>query len=349
MFLPPGVAAPGPSACGSLASHPCSEPTLGCVLLADVVATSDAVAATRSRNAKIDALAALLARGAPGEIEAVVGFLTGEPRQGRVGIGWATMAAARDRAAESDADTDEPLTVADLDRAIDELRTTTGAGSAGARRRDLAALLARASPAEADFLFRLLTGELRQGALAGLMTDAVARAAGVPVASVRRAAMLGGDLGATAAGALTSGVDALAAVGLQVLRPVAPMLAASAPTVGDALAQTGIASVEWKLDGARIQVHRQGDDVRVFTRNLNDVTDRLPEVVRVARTFPAHALVLDGEAIGVDGTARPERFQDTMSRFGTEEAGGHEMQLSACSTSTAPTCSTARSANGPRS
>lgn len=296
------------------------------MLLADVVATSAAVASTRSRNAKVESIAALLARCDDEEIVPVVGFLTGEPRQGRVGVGWATLAAVRDELA-GHAD-DATLTVDDLDRVISAVQVTTGAGSAAARRRALGGLFARATHAEGDFVFRLLTGELRQGALAGLMADAVARAAGIPADEVRRAAMLGGNLGDTARRALTGGRAALHEVGLEVLRPVLPMLAASAADVHEAIAYTGPASVEWKLDGARIQVHRQDDEVRVFTRNLNDVTERLPEVVSAVRSFPARALVLDGETIGVDDTARPHRFQDTMSRFGRDDATTHAMVVS---------------------
>jgi len=176
---------------------------------------------------------------------------------------------------------------------------------------------------------RLLTGELRQGALAGVMADAIARAANVQVESVRRAAMLGGDLAETARRALAGGADSLAEVHLEVLRPVQPMLAASAASVGEALAATGPASVEWKLDGARIQVHRDGDDVRVFTRNLNDVTERVPEVVEVARTFAARTFVLDGETIGLADGELPRRFQDTMSRFGRDDATSHSLTLTA--------------------
>src|SRR4051812_26825484 len=259
------------------------------MFLADVFATSDAVASTRSRKAKIEALAALLARCDAHEIVSVVGFLTGEPWQGRVGIGWATLAAVRDElAGHAEGAT---LTVDDLDRVITVVQETTGAGSVAARRRALGELFGRATHAEADFVFRLLTGELRQGALAGLMADAIARAADLPADEVRRAAMLGGNLADTARRALTGGHDALAEVHLEVLRPVLPMLAASAADVQEALAQTGEASVEWKLDGARIQVHRRGDDVRVFTRNLNDVTERLPEVVSAVREFPANVFV----------------------------------------------------------
>jgi DNA ligase-1 len=179
----------------------------------------------------------------------------------------------------------------------------------------------RATEAEASFLYRLLVGELRQGALEGVMTDAVAKAAGVPIDAVRRAAMFSGDLGRAATVALTDGEAGLDAIGLTPLHPVQPMLAATAATVAEALSATGPASVEWKLDGARIQVHRAGAEVRIFTRNLNDITERLPQVVTAVRAFPAATFVLDGEAIGVDDDGRPHLFQDTMSRFGAEQEG----------------------------
>jgi DNA ligase-1 len=234
------------------------------------------------------------------------------------------MAKARDAVAFA---TSPSLTVTDLDAAIDEVQATTGPGSVGARHAVLSSLLARATAAEAEFVMALFTGGLRQGALAGLMADAIAKASGVPPKIVRRAAMLGGDLGATAVLALTGGADALDAVHLQVLRPVLPMLAASSPTIDDALHETGLASVEWKLDGARIQVHKHGDEVRVFTRNLNDVTDRLPEVVALVRSFAPRTLVLDGETIGIGDDERPHAFQDTMSRFGRDDATSHEMRM----------------------
>ncbi|HZP28187.1 MAG TPA: ATP-dependent DNA ligase [Acidimicrobiia bacterium] len=281
------------------------------MLLADLVATSEAVASTRARSAKIASLAELLVRAAPEEIEPVVGFLVGEPRQGRIGVGWATVSGLDVAPAPAPV-----LTIADVDRALDQLRATVGSGSASARRQLLRGVFGRATAAEADFLRRLLVGELRQGALGGLMADAVARAASVPAALVRRAAMLSGDLGHTATVALTEGPAGLDAVGLVVGRGVLPMLAASAPDVSAALADVGTASVEWKLDGARIQVHRADDDVRIYTRNLNDVTPRLQSVAEWARTLPVRAIVLDGEAIGVDDEARPHAFQDTMSSFG---------------------------------
>ena len=292
------------------------------MLLAEVVEASARVAATPARTAKIAALADLLRRLEPEEVEPAVGFLVGEPRQGRIGVGWATLAkriAAR-REPDGDGDGDEsagaPVTIAELDRVLDQLEETTGSGSVAARATLLDSVLGRATPAEIDFVADLLTGGLRQGALAGVMAEAVAKAAEVPAATVRRACMLAGDLGHTAAIALTEGRAGLEAVGLEVLRPVQPMLASTAPDVADAVGGLGLSSVEWKLDGIRLQVHKQGDAVRIFTRNLNDITDRMPEVVSVIRGLPAEAVVLDGEALTLADDARPQPFQDTMSRVG---------------------------------
>src|SRR5262245_42234260 len=302
-----------------------TDRTLADVLLNSVVATSLTVAATRSPKTKTEALAAALRACAPDEVAIVVNLLIGEPRQGRIGLGWATLAAVAKPEARTDAPDEPAVTVAELDGALDRITVTTGAGSAAARRQVLGDLFARATPDESDFMVRLLTGELRQGALAGLMADAIAQAAGIPADAVRRAAMLCGDLAEVARRALTGGAAALAEIGLEVLRPVQPMLAATAASIAEALTATGPASVEWKLDGARIQVHRDGDDVRVFTRNLNDITTRVPEVVEVARDFSARCFVLDGEAIGLTEDALPRRFQDTMSRFGTGDAASHGM------------------------
>jgi DNA ligase-1 len=304
-----------------------TDRTLADVLLNSVVATSLAVAATRSRTTKIEALAAALRACAPDEVAIVVNLLIGEPRQGRIGLGWATLAAVPKPEAGSDVPDEPAVTVAELDGALDRIAVTTGPGSAAARHQVLSDLFARATTDESDFMVRLLTGELRQGALAGLMADAIAQAAGIPADAVRRAAMLCGDLAEVARRALTGGAAALAEIGLEVLRPVQPMLAATAASIAEALAATGPASVEWKLDGARIQVHRDGDDVRVFTRNLNDITTRVPEVVAIARDFSARGFVLDGEAIGLTEDALPRRFQDTMSRFGTGDAASHGMTL----------------------
>ena len=282
---------------------------------ADVVATSELVAATSSRTAKRDAIADLLARLAPDEIAVAVGFLIGEPRQGRMGVGWNTLASVEVAPAA------EPsLTIGDVDRTIDQLTITTGAGSVSARRDLLRSMLARATSPERDFFAQLLVGGVRQGALEGVMADAVAKAAGVPATVLRRAAMLAGDLGRAATVALTEGRPGLEAIGLTVMQPVQPMLASTAADVTTALEDIGDGpvAVEWKLDGARIQVHRDGDEVRVFTRNLNDITDAVPHVVEVTLALPAQRLVLDGEILHVLDDDRPARFQDTMKGFGTE-------------------------------
>jgi DNA ligase-1 len=287
------------------------------VLLAALVDTSTAVAATRARTAKVAALVALLHDLAPEEVAVAVSLLTGAPRQGRIGVGWRTAFGVDVAHAATPA-----VTVLELDATLTALAGTTGPGSVAARNELLATLFGRCTQPEADFVRRLLTGELRQGALAGIMTDAVAKAADVPIELVRRAAMLSGDLGGTAALALASGASALEAVHLAVLHPIEPMLAATATDVGDALAKTGLASVEWKLDGARVQVHRDGDEVRIYTRNLNDITHRLPGVVAIAHAIPAGSVVLDGEVLGVDDDAKPRAFQDTMSAFGRDDATG---------------------------
>jgi len=289
---------------------------LGGVLLDALVTTSDAVTATRSRLAKVDALAGLLTSLAPDEIAPAVGMLVGRPRQGRVGVGWRGLGAAMgEPAAEA------TLTIGDLDAFLDHLLTLSGTGSAAERTAALRALTARATAAEQDFIGRVLLGEMRTGALEGVLLDAVARAADRPAASVRRAAMLSGDLGETAVLALTGTADELDAVGLVVGRPVMPMLAATAASASAALEATGEASVEFKLDGARIQVHRNGDEVRVFTRTLADITHRVPEVVEVVRTMPARDLILDGETLALDEDGGPRPFQETMSRFGSESVG----------------------------
>jgi DNA ligase-1 len=285
------------------------------VQLRELVAASAAVAATPSRTAKIAALADLLRAAGPGEVAAAVSWLSGELTQRQIGVGWALL---RERPAPAAAG---GLTVAEVEAAFGAVGALRGPGSVAARRAAVQALLARADADEQGFLVRILGGELRQGALAGVMTDAVAKAAGVPVAAVRRALMLHGDLAAVAAVALADGRAGLDAIRLQVGRPLAPMLAGTAADVEAALAKAAPpVAVDQKLDGARVQVHRDGDDVAIFTRTLDDVTARLPEVVAVARALPARALVLDGEAIALRADGRPEPFQVTASRFGTRSA-----------------------------
>lgn len=294
----------------------------GPVLLAEVAAASATVAATSKRSEKVAVLAGLLARAPDLELPIVVAYAAGVTRQGRIGIGWATIAGLSAGAAAG-----PELTVTDVDHALDEIEATTGTGSVGRRTEVLHGLFRRATAAEQDFLRRLLLGELRQGALEGLVVEALARAEQIPAADARRALMMAGDLARVAVAARTGGRAALGAIGLTLLRPVRPMLAATAPDVASALAGLGTASVEWKLDGARIQVHRAGDDVRVFTRNLNDVTHRLPEVVAVARSLPAERFVLDGETLALGDGEAPTPFQDTMSRFGRDDgAGGTDLR-----------------------
>jgi DNA ligase-1 len=286
----------------------------GRVLLQTLVTTSESVASTRARTAKVAALAELLIALEVDEQVAAVAFLTGAPRQGKTGVGWATLAAV-----DVEPATEASITVLEVDAAIEALGALGGAGSGAVRQRLVTDLFERATASEALFLRRLLMGELRQGALEGVMADAVARAAGVPLATVRRAAMLAGDLPRVAAIALEAGESGLDAIGLEVLRPLQPMLASTSPDVATAVAECGLCSVEWKLDGARVQAHRVGDQVRLYTRNLNDVTDRLQGVVDVVRSLPANQVVLDGEVLGVGEDERPDVFQDTMSSFGRHD------------------------------
>jgi len=282
------------------------------VQLVDLVAATSDVAATRARKEKIARLADLLRTATVEEIAVVVGLISGDPRQGRIGVGWATV---RDVPAGTSAAATR--TVADLDALLDAIANTHGEGSQGARVGLLADFLAQTTAEEADFVRRLLIGELRQGANAGIVTDAVAKATEVPAAVLRRAVMLSGDLGAAAEIAARDGRPGLEAVGLELLRPIQPMLASTAKGVAEAIAEIGRSSVEWKLDGVRIQVHKQGDEVRVWTRNLNEITGGVPEVVRVVRGFDAMSLVLDGEVLGVDDQGEPLKFQDTMRNEST--------------------------------
>ena len=281
------------------------------MLLAELARTSAEVADTSARLRKIDALASCLAQASPAEVPIAVAYLSGELPHEPIGVGWAALRELPPPAG------DPTLALLEVDALLRQVGATTGAGSQAARRAFLAELFARATEQERRFLVALLLGELRQGALAGVMADAVAKAARVPAASVRRATMLAGDLGAVAAAAFAEGEGGLAGFRLQLLRPLAPMLAQTAESLDEALVRVGPAAVEWKLDGARIQVHRLDGDVRVFTRNLADVTPRVPELVEAVLRLPVEALVLDGEVIALDEDWRPRPFQVTMSRFGS--------------------------------
>ena len=280
--------------------------------LAELVETSCRVAETTSRNAKTTLLADCLRKLAPAEIEVGVAYLSGETRQGRSGIGYALL---HDAQGETSARTPS-LAISDVDGALARIASITGAGSKTERRSILASLLARATKAEQDFLIRLLLGELRQGALESLMIDAVAAAAALPATSVRQAAMVADGIVPVALAVLTEGAPGLRRFALAVMQPMAPMLAQPASDVAYALEALGTAAFEWKLDGARVQVHKSGDDVRIFTRNRNDVTASAPEIVEAVRASIAPELILDGEAIALQANGAPQPFQVTMRRFG---------------------------------
>jgi len=341
------------------------------VLLRELVQTSEAVAATSARTAKIAEIAGLLRQAGPGEIPAVVAFLSGELLQRQIGVGyaslgellrlepsgqpltgpWARVAPAQDPGAVADAAPrtvadaaprtvadaaprtvagGAPLTVAETDVVFEAVGQVGGAGAQAERRRLLAGLFARATETEREFLVRLLGGELHQGALEGVMTEAVARAAGVPAVEVRRAHLLAGSLPLVAQAALTAAWPApapepdsaaaraaLRAFGLKVGRPLRPMLASSAATVADAFARFSPAIVEWKIDGIRIQVHRIGAEVAVFTRTLDDITIRVPEITEAVLALDVRDAVFDGEAVALATDGRPRPFQVTASRTGS--------------------------------
>jgi ATP-dependent DNA ligase I len=286
------------------------------VLLVRIAEVSLAVGATSARLAKIDLLATALREAGPLEVPIAVAYLSGELPQRQIGVGWAAL---RDGFPPAAVPT---LGLAEVDAAFSAIGAVAGKGSAAARKALVGELFGRATSAEQRFLVGLLSGELRQGALEGVMTDAVARAASVPVADVRRAMMLRGSLGAVAAAALAGGSEALDAFGLEVGRPVRPMLAASATSIEEALAKIGSgvqAAVEWKLDGIRIQAHLSGGSVRLFTRTLDEITGRVPEVVATLGKLPVRAAVLDGELIALREDGRPLPFQDTSSRAASAE------------------------------
>jgi ATP-dependent DNA ligase I len=294
------------------------------VLLSEIAEVSRTVAGTSARLAKIEALAGALRAAGPLEVPVAVAYLSGELPQRQIGVGWAAL---RDGFTPADAAT---LSLSDVDSAFSAIGAVAGKGSAAARKALVGELFGRATRDEQRFLVGLLSGELRQGALEGVMTEAVARAADVPVAEVRRAMMLRGSLGAVAAAALSGGSGALAAFGLEVGRPVRPMLATSAPTIEEALAKAGgtAAAVEWKLDGIRIQVHLSEGNVRLFTRTLDDITARLPEVVAVLAKLPVSNAALDGELIALREDGRPLPFQDTAARTASLDIKGPGVPLS---------------------
>jgi DNA ligase-1 len=282
------------------------------VLLADVVAASTAATATRSRLAKTAAVADALRAAGPDDAATVAAYLSGVLPQRRIGVSWRGLSTLPTPATEATA------TVGDVDAALGGIALIAGSGSAAARTAAVSVLFARLTAPEQDYLRALVTGQVRQGALDGVMLAAIAAAAEVPEAEVRRAVMLAGYAGPVAAAALSGGVEALAEISLEVGRPLRPMLAASAPDIDAAWEQVGDTThgvvVDGKLDGIRLQAHRDGADVRLFTRSLDDITDRLPEVVEAVLALPVETVVIDGEAIALDPSGRPRPFQETASR-----------------------------------
>jgi DNA ligase-1 len=282
---------------------------IGGVLLRDLADTSAAVAATGSRNAKRDLIAATVRRATPAEVGLVVTYLAGSLRQRRTGVGWGTLG-------DTPPPADEPtLTVADVDTQLDRIAAETGPGSSARRAAAVRDLFAAATATEQSFLRSLITEDVRQGALEAAVRDGLATAYGIPLATVQRAAMLLGSTAETAALLAAGGIDALNEVGLQVGRPVHPMLAASAPDVDAALSTTGLpAIVDAKLDGIRVQVHKDGPIVIVYSRSLDDITARVPDIVARVAALPLHTAVLDGEAIAMDPSGAPRPFQVTAAR-----------------------------------
>jgi DNA ligase 1 len=298
------------------------------VLLAEIADAVRDVTQTSSRTAKAQRIARTLRAAAsegPGELAVVLAYLSGELRQRRTGIGWRSLH-------DLPAPAPEPsLTVAEVDALLDAAQAAAGSGSQAVRRRVVTELMSRATEPEQALVAALIGGELRQGAARGVLADAVAVAARVPVVDVRRALTLSGDVAEVAGAALTApdpdaARDALGQFGLTLGRPLAPMLAQSAPTLAEALERTGPAGVEWKLDGVRVQVHAGPDGVRVWTRSLDEITDRLPEVRAAVAGLPATTLVADGEVIALDAPdllkGRPLPFQQTASRVARRQAGG---------------------------
>jgi len=283
------------------------------VLLADLARTSNEVAATAGRTAKIGRLAACLRALAPDERAIGARYLAGALTQGKLGVGHALLAEV---VAGTAAATTPTLTVRAVDAALAAIAAIAGAGSQRARRDALGALFAAATADERSVLAGLLGGGLRQGALEGVVVEAIAQATGLPAAAVRAAHMRAGELGVVADAALTDGAAGLARFAIELFRPLLPMLASPAEDVADVLGQLGTAAFEPKLDGVRLQIHRDHADVRIFTRGLHDVTALVPEVVAAALALPVRRAILDGEAIALAADGRPRPFQTTMRRFG---------------------------------
>ncbi|MFC5200039.1 MULTISPECIES: ATP-dependent DNA ligase [Streptomyces] len=281
------------------------------MLLSRLAHVSQEVAATSARSRKIALLAELFRDADADDVPIVIPYLAGRLPQGRLGIGWKLLSRPVPPAAEA------TLTVRDVDARLTEIGAVTGTGSQAARGRLVDALRAAATESEQRFLFGLLTGEVRQGALDALAVEGLAGATGAPAADVRRAVMLAGSLRTVARALLAEGPGALDGFRLTVGRPVLPMLAHSASSVSEAVDKLGACAVEEKLDGIRVQVHRDGDDVRIYTRTLDDITDRLPELTSAALELKDSRFILDGEVIALDEDGRPRSFQETAGRVGS--------------------------------
>jgi DNA ligase-1 len=287
------------------------------MLLAVVVETSRRVAETTRRLEKTELLAALLRQLDPEEVEPVVAFLSGYARQGRTGVGYAALRDAGAAAVETGGATAVgSLEIREVDRALSELAGLQGAGSDRRKRELLQTLFARATGAEQRFLTGLLLGEIRQGALEGIMLEALAKASGIDSAQIRRAVMMAGDIARVARSALEQGAAGLAPYQIQLFRPIQPMLAQTSEDVAAAIEELGEAAVEYKFDGQRVQVHRSGDEVQVFSRSLHNVTAAVPEIVEAVRALPGNHLILDGEILCMTPQGSPQPFQVTARRFG---------------------------------
>ena len=281
------------------------------MLFADVVEVSRRIASTTKRLEKTDLLANLLRQLSPEEVEVTVAFLSGSTRQGRIGVGYATISEAKRTPASA-----ATVQIMEVDRELADLAKIRGAGSDGRRRELLTKMMERSTENEQQFLKALLVGELRQGALEGIMLEALAKASGTATERVRRAAMLAGGPTTIARPLLELGESGLAQFDIQLFRPVQPMLAQTAEDVADALKELGESALEYKFDGARVQVHKSGDQVAIFSRSMNDVGAAVPEVVDAVRSLPAHDLILDGEVLSLDPEGRARPFQVSMRRFG---------------------------------
>ncbi|AVH60222.1 MULTISPECIES: ATP-dependent DNA ligase [Streptomyces] len=281
------------------------------MLLTRLARVSREVAATSARSRKIALLAELFRDADADDVPIVIPYLAGRLPQGRLGIGWKILSRPVPPASEPS------LTVREVDARLTELGAVTGTGSQAERARLMGELMAAATEDEQRFLFGLISGEVRQGALDAVAVEGLAEATGAPGADVRRAVMLAGSLQTVAQALLSHGPEALDGFRLTVGRPVLPMLAHTASSVSEAVEKLGACAVEEKLDGIRVQLHRDGDDVRIYTRTLDDITDRLPELTSMARELAHTRFILDGEVIALDENGRPRSFQETAGRVGS--------------------------------